>query len=71
MKVEVDQGKCIGCGTCVSMCAECFEMGDNHKAHPKNEKCNCGCEVNDVVSACPSGAISVEGEEKPAEEKAK
>lgn len=58
--IKVDQEKCIGCGTCVSMCGECFEMIE-HKTHPKSENCKCGtCDLKDVTTACPVGAIEVE-----------
>ena len=59
MKVKVDQEKCIGCGTCVSMCPQCFEMRDDHKSHPKKDECT-ECNLKDVAASCPTDAIKVE-----------
>lgn len=56
---KVDKEKCIGCGTCVSMCADCFKLDDEGKAEGTCEgDCECACVVDDVVSACPVDAIS-------------
>ena len=33
--VSVDQGKCIGCGSCASICEKVFEMKDG-KANVKS-----------------------------------
>ncbi len=35
MKITIDKNKCIGCGTCQALCGECFELGDDSKAHLK------------------------------------
>jgi len=65
MKIRVDEAKCIGCGTCVSLCEDCFEM-KGAISHPKNggicksEKCN----LKEVAESCPVGAISIEEEKK-------
>lgn len=32
MKIIQDKSKCIGCGTCASLCAKHFEMKDDGKA---------------------------------------
>jgi len=62
MKVTVNKDLCIGCGTCVSLCPEVFELKDDMKAHPKsgadfvkNEKC-----INEAKDACPVQAITTE-----------
>ena len=58
--IKVDAGKCIGCGLCVSMCPEAFEMGDDSKSHVKNAKA-CGkgkCDCKDTAENCPVGAIT-------------
>ncbi len=56
-KVTVDIDKCIGCGTCVSICpAQVFQLIDG-KAHPVNaEKCLLcrACKTH-----CPVDAISL------------
>jgi ferredoxin len=33
MKIIQEKSKCIGCGTCASLCAKHFEMRDDGKAH--------------------------------------
>ena len=54
--VSVDEGKCIGCGSCASVCEESFEMKDG-KAHVKagSEKAEC---VKEAIDICPVDAIS-------------
>jgi ferredoxin len=55
MAVEVDKEKCIGCGACVSVCPDGFEMGSDGKSHVKNPDAGC---VEDGKNACPVNAIS-------------
>jgi ferredoxin len=45
---------CIGCGTCVSMCSEVFEM-DGPKAKVKIQK-DIPC-VDEAIESCPVNAI--------------
>jgi ferredoxin len=33
-KIIQEHDKCIGCGSCVSLCSKYFEMGDDGKARP-------------------------------------
>ena len=51
----VDKSKCIGCGTCVSVCpVNAIEMVDGYAKINKETCIHCGaCE-----SACPVQAIS-------------
>lgn len=59
MKINVDQTKCIGCGSCVATCPECFEM-DGVFSKVKDESSECrNCDVKEVAEACPAEAISV------------
>lgn len=58
-KLKVDENLCSGCGTCVSECPDCFEMGDDFKSHVKNEICE-NCDLSSVAADCPMGAISYE-----------
>lgn len=53
--VSVDQNKCIGCGACVAICPDMFEIGSNGKSHVKNPKAKCN--VKEAVDGCPVGAI--------------
>lgn len=69
-KVEIDKEGCIGCGTCVGLCGEVFELGDEGKAHiiedyrsggsfegevPEDMDC-----VHTAEENCPTDAILVE-----------
>ncbi|MEM5798268.1 MAG: ferredoxin [Candidatus Aenigmatarchaeota archaeon] len=57
-KVEVDKGKCIGCGMCASVCPDIFELKGG-KAHVKKaqlDKPGCSTEAE---SNCPVRAIRV------------
>jgi ferredoxin len=56
--VKVDQEKCIGCGLCVSMCPEVFELGDDGKSHVIGEKCD-KHNLKEIVDSCPVSAISL------------
>lgn len=54
--VNVDKDKCIGCGSCVAICPEGFEM-KNGKSVTKKVKKEIPC-LKDAISSCPVGAIS-------------
>ena len=56
-KITVDQELCIGCGVCVSLCPDVFELQDNGKVKVVNED---NCDYEDVVNNCPVGAIKTE-----------
>ncbi|MEM0465700.1 MAG: ferredoxin [Candidatus Pacearchaeota archaeon] len=57
--IKVDTETCIGCGACVSICEEVFEIKDG-KAHVKEgqEKSKASC-VKEAVDSCPVNAISI------------
>jgi len=56
MAIKVDKKKCIGCGACVSICPEVFEIGSDGKAKVKAQK-KIPC-VKEAVESCPNNAIS-------------
>ncbi len=56
MAIKIDHEKCIGCGSCASICEEVFEMGDDNKAHVKSQK-DIPC-VDEAIEVCPVDAIS-------------
>lgn len=57
MAVEVDTGRCVGCGGCVGVCpAEALRLnGANPECDP--EKCT-NCQT--CVRFCPVGALKLE-----------
>jgi ferredoxin len=57
LKATVDEAKCIGCGTCASMCG-CFELKDGI-SHYQNG-CETVCNLKEVAESCPVEAITVE-----------
>ncbi len=58
-KISVDDKKCIGCGSCVSVCSEGFVMS-NGKAIPKNSEVEeISCEP-EAEAMCPASAIKIE-----------
>ena len=57
---KINKEKCIGCGTCESLCPDVFELKDDGKAYVK-ENANCdkaGC-CKDAVESCPVDAITL------------
>jgi len=58
-RIEQKRDECIGCGACVSVCPDNWEMGDDGKSKPKEttvEKIGCNQEAADV---CPVQCIKV------------
>lgn len=55
--VEVDQDTCIGCGSCVAVAPDIFEIGDDGKAHVKKDETTDDAE--EAADMCPVDAISV------------
>ncbi len=68
-KIIQEHEKCIGCGSCVSVCPEFWEMGDDGKSHLKGsdkkgeiyerETEDIGC-CEEAAEACPVTCIKVE-----------
>ncbi len=55
--VKVDEDTCIGCGSCVSVAPDIFEMNDSGKAEViKDEDTKEAKQAEDV---CPVDAITV------------
>lgn len=53
--VSINKTKCIGCGTCASVCGKVFEMTDEGKARVKSQK-DVPC-VKEAIDSCPVDAI--------------
>jgi len=67
MKVKIDKSKCLGCGSCVSLMPEMFEVSDDGLAQIKKDYI--GKEITDnslierlrmAAESCPNGAIILE-----------
>jgi ferredoxin len=61
MKVKVDEKTCVGCGECVDMCPEVFEMDDDvavTKIEDVPADLHDSC--REAAEACPVEAIIVE-----------
>lgn len=57
--MKVNKEKCIGCGLCVSICPDVFELKEDNKSQvkdgadlEKNKKC-----ADEAVQSCPVEAI--------------
>ena len=60
-KVVLDQNKCIGCNTCPLIDPETFEMDTTiYKAKVKKQPEKITDAIQNAVSSCPVGAISIE-----------
>ncbi len=59
-KIEVDKETCIGCGACVSVCDDLFELNEEEmKAHVKKEQIEeLGC-AKEAEDTCPVDAIKI------------
>jgi len=59
MKIKVNKQKCLGCGVCINLCPEVFELKDGkskikQKANlEKNKDC-----IKQAIDSCPVQAIS-------------
>ena len=54
--VSVDKEKCIGCGACVALCPDMFEIGPDGKSQVKDQ--NAKCDIKAAIEACPVQAIT-------------
>jgi ferredoxin len=58
--IIIDEDLCEGCETCVSLCPEVFEMGENAKVRVKNPNALDTCNIQEAIESCPVGAIKLE-----------
>ena len=56
MAVQVDEGKCVGCGTCVDTCpCSALQLVDDKAVCDADACADCGA----CVDACPTEALSL------------
>lgn len=53
----VDKDVCIGCGTCVAVCPNVFQLGDDGKSHVTNPKGATEPEIQQAINSCPVQCI--------------
>jgi len=58
MSIKHERAKCIGCGACVSVCPENWEMADDGKSKCKDLKSSAECNKK-AAASCPVKCISV------------
>ena len=58
-KIKQDREKCIGCGSCVAVCGDNWEMDGNKSKAKKTEVEEIGCNQQ-AADSCPVGIITVE-----------
>lgn len=56
---KVNQETCIGCGACVALCPNVFEIGKEGKSHVKNPKGCDDCDCESAMDSCPTGSITL------------
>ncbi len=61
MKPKVDPELCVGCGLCVDICPEVFELGDDGIARVANPDACAQLEsCREAADSCPVEAIIIE-----------
>jgi ferredoxin len=58
-KPVVDWDLCIGCGSCIELCPEVFELRDDKAVVINAEKCDT-CNCQEAIDICPVEAIKWE-----------
>ncbi len=59
-RLVIDRELCIGCGTCVELCPDVFELDDEEKSVVKDQDGCSSCDCEEAVDSCPADAISWE-----------
>ncbi len=60
-EIVIDQDACIGCGGCVSVAPEYFELNDEGKSTPTKKKYDESDKeaVDEAINTCPVQAIKI------------
>ncbi len=59
-ELTVNENACIGCGACVAIDPEHFEVGDDGLSHAISQENLESEEIANAKESCPTSAISVE-----------
>ena len=62
MKIKIIPEKCSGCGTCVALAPNTFELNADNKSVVKNEAGDSEAIILDAAKACPTEAIELADE---------
>jgi len=63
IKLKVDENQCIGCGTCISLYPDLFEMGADGKAQVIDSKKDVDeSKIKEIIASCPMAAIKKNSE---------
>lgn len=61
MKVKVNESLCTGCGLCVDICPEVFEMGEDVSVvKEENVPADLEEKVKEAAESCPVEAIEIQ-----------
>lgn len=61
--IQIDEGKCISCGTCAALAPQTFQLGDNFKSTVKEDSEDDLQTILKAAQSCPVGAIAVKDKE--------
>ncbi|HNW96503.1 MAG TPA: ferredoxin [Candidatus Paceibacterota bacterium] len=59
-KIIVNKNKCIGCGTCVALASDIFEMDKNGKSKVKESPIIDEESLKLAIDSCPAQAINIQ-----------
>ncbi len=65
MKIILDKSKCIGCGTCWTLCDKFFEIGEDNKSKLKGSANGEELEIQEIgcakvaMDTCPVQCIKI------------